>query len=144
MMKLTLDSIEDWDLTWFAYDDNCNIAVFFSNGTRLVLIDNILKEDNYSEAIDYFDSLPNINQYHDNNQSNIHQKSNSIYSDDIDIYTKKGLFVYDIDNPTNPIYSLVASPEYPIFVNNIDMSIKCKIEKFNGVFTEEVNIEPIL
>ena len=47
MMKLTLDSIEDWDLTWFAYDDNGNIAVFFSNGTRLVLIDNILKEDNY-------------------------------------------------------------------------------------------------
>lgn len=144
MMKLTLDSIEDWDLTWFAYDDNGNIAVFFSNGTRLVLIDNILKEDNYSEAIDYFDSLPNINQYHDNNQSNIHQKSNSIYSDDIDSYIKKGLFIYDIVNPTNPIYSLVASPEYPIFISNIDMSIKYKIEKFNGVFTEEINIEPVL
>ena len=143
-MKLTLDSIENWDLTWFAYDNNGHIAVFFSNGTRLVLIDNILKEDNYIEAIDYFDSLPNINQYHDNNQSNIHQKSNIIYSDDINSYTRKGLFVYDIVNPNNQIYSLVASPEVPIFIDNIDTIIKYKIEEFNGVFTEEISIEPVL
>lgn len=143
MIELSLDNIENWDLTWFAYDDNYNVAVLFSNGTRLVLVNNILENDNYIEAIDYFESLPDIGQCHGNKQNSTSQISHDIYSDDVKNYLKKGLFVYDIANIANPAYNLVASPDNPLLIDNIDINIKNKIEKFDGLFSNYIKIKPI-
>lgn len=143
MIKLSLDNIENWDLTWFAYDNHHHVRVFFSNGTKLVLVDNILENNNYIEAIDYFESLPDIGQCHGNKQNSTFQKSDNIYSDYVGDYLKKGLFVYDIDNIANAVYDLVASPDNPLLIDNIDMNIKNKIEKFDGFFSNHIEIKSI-
>ena len=143
MIELNLESIENWDLTWFAYDNHDYVGVFFSNGTKLVLINNILKNNNYVDAIDYFESLPDIGQCHSNKQNSTFQKSHSNYPDDIEDYLKKGLFVYDIANIANPIYSLVACPNTPLLIDNIDIHMKSKIEKFDGLFSNHIEIKSI-
>ena len=58
-------------------------------------------------------------------------------------YTKKGLYVYDTDDLTQPYYSLVAKPSVPLLVSNIDKKMVKIIENYQYVFLDAIRIEPV-
>ncbi|MGP5178503.1 hypothetical protein, partial [Psychrobacter aquimaris] len=119
------------------------LAVFFSNGTTSVLVNNILKEQNYENCYDYFNRLE------DNGSIGsfcIEQQDvfvNNTNLEEFIFYTKKGLYVYDTDDLTQPYYSLVAKPSVPLLVSNIDKKMVKIIENYQYVFLDAIRIEPV-
>lgn len=131
MNNFNLEEIENWDLTWFAYDDFGRIGVFFSNGTNCILKNKIIYKNNYIDVLMYFNNL---------NPFNIHDINKD---DDLIFYSQKGLFCFDITQNTVPFYELVAEPKTPLSIKDIDISVFNKMEKFSGIFNEKVKINSI-
>lgn len=142
-MSISIESLDCWDLTWFASDKEGKLAVFFSNGTTSVLVNNILKEQNYENCYDYFNRLE------DNGSIGsfcIEQQDvfvNNTNLEEFIFYTKKGLYVYDTDDLTQPYYSLVAKPSVPLLVSNIDKKMVKIIENYEDIFLDAIRVEPV-
>ena len=132
---LKIEELDCWDLTWFAYDNEGRLAVFFSNGTNAVLTDHILKERNYELAFDYFDNL-------NANSRTIIDNEGLENIDDFVLYAQKGLLVYDMEDLTQSHYILKVKPVKPLTVNDINKEIYKIIEKYDGVFSSVVKITP--
>ena len=139
-MSLSIESLDCWDLTWFVSDKEGKLGVFFSNGTTSVLVRNILKAQNYENCYDYFSRLE------DNGSLCIEHKDGFVNNTNLAefiFYTKKGLYVYDINDVTQPYYSLVATPSIPLLVSDIDKKMGEIIENYDGVFLDAIRVEPV-
>ena len=139
-MSLSIESLDCWDLTWFASDKEGKLGVFFSNGTTSILVKNILKAQNYENCYDYFSHLE------DNGSLCIEHKDGFVNNTNLAefiFYTKKGLYVYDINDVTQPYYSLVATPSIPLLVSDIDKKMVKIIENYDGVFLDAIRVEPV-
>ena len=139
-MSLSIESLDCWDLTWFASDKEGKLGVFFSNGTTSILVKNMLKAQNYENCYDYFSRLE------DNGSLCIEHKDGFVNNTNLTefiFYTKKGLYVYDINDVTQPYYSLVATPSIPLLVSDIDKKMVAMIENYDGVFLDAIRVEPV-
>lgn len=142
-MSISIDNLDCWDLTWFASDKEGKLGVFFSNGTISVLVNNILKEQNYENCYDYFNHLRDNGSIANFCIENQDMSINNTNLEEFIFYTKKGLYVYDTDDLTQPYYSLVATPSIPLLIDNLDKKISKIIEKYEGRFSDIVKIESV-
>lgn len=139
-MSISIENLDCWDLTWFASDKEGKLGVFFSNGTTSVLVNNILKEQNYENCYDYFNRLEDNGSFCTQHQD---VSVNNTNLEEFIFYTKKGLYVYDTDDLTQPYYSLVAKPSVPLLVSNIDKKMVKIIENYEDIFLDAIRVEPI-
>lgn len=142
-MAINIKELDCWDLTWFAADSKGRIGVFFSNGTTSVLINNLLKDQNYETCYDYFDNLNLIESGENLNTELQNANIKNTNSEAFVFYAKKGLYVYDIDNLSQPYYNLIATPSIPLLIDNLDKKISKIIEKYEGRFSDIVKIESV-
>lgn len=102
-MAIDVENIDCWDLTWFAYDKQGRLGVFFSNSTKSVLIKNILKTDNYEKCYDYFNGL-GVNGSNPILSTELQDLPiNNTNLEEFIFYVRKGLYVYDIDSLSQPL-----------------------------------------
>lgn len=142
-MSISIENLDCWDLTWFASDKEGKLGVFFSNGTTLVLVNNILKEQNYENCYDYFNRLEDNGSIGSFCTQHQDVSVNNTNLEEFIFYTKKGLYVYDTDDLTQPYYSLVAKPSVPLLVSNIDKKMVRIIENYEDIFLDAIRVEPV-
>lgn len=142
-MAIDVENIDCWDLTWFAYDKQGRLGVFFSNSTKSVLIKNILKTDNYEKCYDYFNGL-GVNGSNPILSTELQDLPiNNTNLEEFIFYVRKGLYVYDIDSLSQPSYSLVAKPSIPLSIYEIDTCIVNIIEKYESELLGIIRIDVI-
>ncbi|MBP2279430.1 hypothetical protein H4W00_000243 [Psychrobacter sp. PL19] len=142
-MSISIENLDCWDVTWFASDKEGKLGVFFSNGTTSVLVNNILKEQNYENCYEYFNHLEDNGSIANFCIENQDISANNTNFEEFIFYAKKGLHVYDTDDLTQPSYILIAKPSIPLLISDIDNQISKIIENYEGVFSDILRIEPV-